>query len=73
MSWLAVAVAALAITTGAWLIGPAGIPERVLAALAAVFLLYLEPLWVGVGAGCLVAAVAVHLLTVRRRAPAVQS
>jgi len=69
----AVAVGALAITTGAWLVGPAGIPERVLAALAAVFLLYLEPLWVGIGAGCLAAAVAVHLLSRRRRAPAVQS
>src|SRR5918993_3561928 len=40
----AVAVAALAVATGGWLLGPARPPERVLAGLAAPFLLYLEPL-----------------------------
>jgi TRAP transporter 4TM/12TM fusion protein len=57
----AVAVAALAVATGGWLLGPARPPERVLAGLAAPFLLYLEPLTIAVGAGLLVAAVAVHL------------
>ena len=57
----AVAVAALAVATGGWLLGPARPPERVLAGLAAPFLLYLEPLTIAVGAGLLVAAVVVHL------------
>ena len=57
----AVAVAALAVATGGWLLGPARLPERVLAGLGALFLLYLEPLTIAVGAGLLVAAVAVHL------------
>jgi TRAP-type uncharacterized transport system fused permease subunit len=57
----AVAVAALAVATGGWLLGPARPPERVLAGLAALCLLYLEPLTIAVGAGLLVVAVAVHL------------
>ena len=63
----ALAVAALAVATGAWLLGPAGPVERVLAALGALFLLYLEPLSVAVGVGVLVLAVVVHLLGLRRR------
>jgi hypothetical protein len=62
-----VAVAALALATGAWLAGPAGWPERVLAGLAAVLLLYLEPATIGAGLALAAAAVAVHLLTRRRR------
>ena len=62
-----VAVAALALATGAWLAGPAGWPERVLAGLAAVLLLYLEPAAIGTGLALAAAAVAVHLLTRRRR------
>jgi TRAP transporter 4TM/12TM fusion protein len=63
-----VAVAALALATGAWLAGPAGWPERALAGLAAVLLLYLEPASIGVGLALAAAAVAVHLLTRQRRA-----
>ncbi|HEY7605245.1 MAG TPA: TRAP transporter fused permease subunit, partial [Actinomycetes bacterium] len=44
----AVAVAALAVATGGWLLGPARPPERVLAGLASLFLLYLEPLTIAV-------------------------
>jgi TRAP transporter 4TM/12TM fusion protein len=62
-----VAVAALALATGAWLAGPAGWPERALAGLAAVLLLYLEPAAIGAGLALAAAAVAVHLLTRRRR------
>ena len=62
-----VAVAALALATGAWLAGPAGWPERVLAGLAAVLLLYLEPAAIAAGLALAAAAVAVHLLTRRRR------
>jgi TRAP transporter 4TM/12TM fusion protein/TRAP transporter TAXI family solute receptor len=63
----AVAVAALAVATGGWLLGPARPPERVLAGLAALLLLYLEPLTIAAGAGLLVAAVAVHLALRRAR------
>jgi TRAP-type uncharacterized transport system fused permease subunit len=65
----AVAVAALAMVTGQWLFGPAGRPERVLAAVAALLLLYLEPTTVFLGLGALVLAVAVHLLGRRFRPP----
>ena len=58
----ALAVAALAIATGAWLIGPARIPERVLCGAAGVLLLYLEPFWVAVGVGVLALGIVVHLV-----------
>jgi TRAP transporter 4TM/12TM fusion protein len=66
----AVAVAALAVATGGWLAGPAGRPERVLAGLAALPLLYLEPRTIAAGLAMAAAAVAVHLLARRRRAAA---
>jgi TRAP transporter 4TM/12TM fusion protein len=65
----ALGVAALAVVTGAWLLGPARWPERVLCAAAAVLLLYLQPLSIAIGVGCLVVAVGVHLAT-RSREPA---
>ncbi|MFI0416744.1 TRAP transporter permease [Spongiactinospora sp. 9N601] len=61
----AVAVAALAAATGGWLIGPARWPERVLCALAAVFLLYLESASAAIGLALLGLAVLIHL-TLRR-------
>ncbi|MGH3775081.1 MAG: TRAP transporter permease [Pseudonocardiaceae bacterium] len=61
----AVAVAALAVATGGWLIRPAGWAERVLCLAAALLLLYLEPATIAVGAGLLAAAVVIHLLTSR--------
>ncbi len=63
------AVVALAVATGRWLVRPAGVPERVLAAVAAVALLYLEPASIAVGAGAFALAVVVHLAA-RREAPA---
>jgi TRAP-type uncharacterized transport system fused permease subunit len=45
----ALAVMALAAATGRWIVGPAGVPERVLAAVAALALLYLEPLTIASG------------------------
>jgi len=63
----AVAVAALAVVTGKWLLGPAGSPERVLCLIAALLLLYLEPLPVFIGLGVLSAGIVVHLLTRRTR------
>ena len=61
------AVAALAVVTGAWLFGPAKVPERVLMFVAAIALLVMEPLWIGVGAAFLVAGVAVHMIGLKRR------
>jgi TRAP-type uncharacterized transport system fused permease subunit len=60
------AVGALAVVTGSWLVGPAKIPERVLFLVAAVALLVMEPLWIGVGAAFMAAGVAVHLIGLRR-------
>ena len=65
----ALAVAALAVVTGKWLVGPARLPERVLAAVAALLLLYLEPVTVVAGLGALALAVAVHLLGRRFEPP----
>jgi TRAP transporter 4TM/12TM fusion protein len=61
------AVAALAVVTGGWLIRSAGWPERVLCVPAAALLLYLNPATIVAGVGLLAAAVAVHLV-LRRRA-----
>jgi len=60
-------VAALAVVTGAWVFGPAGWPERILCAVAALLLLYLATPSVLAGAALLATAVAVHLVLRRRR------
>ena len=67
------AVAALAAAAGGWIVGPAHVGERVLAFGAALLLLYLEPLTIGVGVGLLGLAVAVHLLRRRLVSPATDS
>ncbi|MGY1826943.1 TRAP transporter permease [Blastococcus sp. SYSU DS0541] len=61
------AVGALAVVTGKWLIGPAGWPERALFLGAAIALLVMEPLWIAIGLGFGVLGTAVHLV-MRRRA-----
>jgi TRAP transporter 4TM/12TM fusion protein len=61
------AVSALAVVTGSWLLGPAKIPERVLFLVAAIALLVMEPLWIGIGAAFMAAGVAVHLIGLKRR------
>ncbi|NUW33968.1 TRAP transporter fused permease subunit [Nonomuraea sp. SMC257] len=58
----AVAVAALAMATG----GLPGIPERLLAAVAAVLLLFLEPVPIAAGLAVLAVSAAVHLIRQRR-------
>ncbi|MPZ79937.1 MAG: TRAP transporter fused permease subunit [Actinophytocola sp.] len=64
--WVAVVsalgVAALAVLTGGWLFGPARWPERALCAVAALLLLYLQPLSIAIGVGFFVVAIVVHLL-----------
>ncbi|MGC4851167.1 TRAP transporter permease [Micromonospora sp. DT15] len=63
----ALSVAVLAVAAGGWLpgVGPAGVPERVLGALAGVTLLWLEPVPVTLGAA--LAAIAAAGVIVRRR------
>jgi len=63
-----VAVAALAVATGAWLIGPAGWPERVLLGAGSIPLLVMEPIFLGVGVAAIVAGLLVHLAGRRRHA-----
>ncbi len=63
----ALGVAALAVVTSGWLVGPARWPERVLCVPAALLLLYLQPLSIAIGVGFAVVAVVVHLLG--RRTP----
>jgi hypothetical protein len=60
-------VVGLAILTGGWVFGPAGWPERVLAGVGALLLLYLATPTVLTGAALLAVAVAVHLILRRRR------
>jgi len=57
------AVASLAVATGAWLIGPARRPERVLLGLGAIPLLVISPVPVALGAAAIVAGLVVHLAT----------
>ena len=64
----AVAVAALAVATGAWLLGPARLPERILCGAAGLILLYLEPLWILIGLAVLAVGAAVHVVGRRQLA-----
>lgn len=57
----ALGVAALAVVTGGWLLGPARWPERAMCVPAALLLLYLQPLSIAIGIGFVVVAVIVHL------------
>jgi TRAP transporter 4TM/12TM fusion protein len=63
----ALAVAALAVVTGGWMVRRAGWPERLLCAAAAALLLYLNPVTIAVGAGLLAVALGLHLIMARRR------
>ncbi|MGH3712433.1 MAG: TRAP transporter permease [Micromonosporaceae bacterium] len=66
----AAAVAALAVVTGRWIAGPAGWPERLLAAAAALVLLYLQPVTAAIGLALLATAVIAHFVLRRRRTSA---
>jgi TRAP transporter 4TM/12TM fusion protein len=71
MAWTAavgaLAVAALAVVTGGWMIRRAGWPERSLCAAAAALLLYLNPVTIAVGVGLLAIAAALNLVIARTR------
>lgn len=58
----AVAVTALAGASTGWILGPAGWPERALLAVAALLLLYLNPVSIGIGLACAVAAAGLHVV-----------
>jgi TRAP-type uncharacterized transport system fused permease subunit len=59
-------VCALAIVTGGWVLRRAAALERIVSAVAALCLLYLEPATVLAGATLLAAALVLHLLRTRR-------
>ncbi|MET0425064.1 MAG: TRAP transporter fused permease subunit, partial [Actinoplanes sp.] len=69
-----VGVAALAVATGGWIpgLGRAGWVARGLSTVAGLLFLYLEPLTIAVGAGCLVAAVAWTAVLPAAQPPAAQ-
>lgn len=63
----ALAVAALAVVTGGWIVGPADWPQRLLCLPAALLLLYLHPVTIAVGLAFGAAAVIVNLLARQRQ------
>jgi TRAP transporter 4TM/12TM fusion protein len=67
----AVAVAALAVATGGWFLGPAGRAERILLGAGALALLYTDPLFVAAGLTAIAVGVVVHVA--RRRRAAVEA
>jgi TRAP-type uncharacterized transport system fused permease subunit len=69
----ALAVVALAVVTGAWVLGPATWPERVLFGIGALALLVTEPIWIGFGVVAMAAGVGLHLMRRRRDVPPTQA
>ena len=63
-----VAVAALAAVTGGWIIGPATRLQRLLCVPAALLLLYLQPVTIGLGLAFLAVAAVANLITRQRTA-----
>ena len=63
-----IAVSALAVATGGWLLGPAGWAERVLLGVGAIALLVMEPIYLGVGVVVIMAGLLVHIAGRRRHA-----
>jgi TRAP transporter 4TM/12TM fusion protein len=61
----AIGVAGLAVATGAWAIGPATWPERVLFGLGGIALMVTAPLWIAVGLGLMAVGAGLHVA--RRR------
>ncbi len=66
----AIAVAALAVVTGAWILGPATWPERLAFAVGAGALLMTTPIPVVIGLVAIVAGLLMHVARRRRLAPA---
>ena len=64
----AIGVSGLAVATGAWLLGPAGWPERILFGVGGIVMLVLSPVFVAIGLGVMAAGLAVHLVARHRDA-----
>jgi TRAP transporter 4TM/12TM fusion protein len=64
----AVAVSALAVLTGGWLIGPAGWPERILIGIGALALLVTTPVAIAAGLTAIALGLGLHLWNRRRAA-----
>jgi hypothetical protein len=64
-------VASLAVVTGAWFLGQATWPERLLFAAGALALLVTTPLTIGIGLAAIIAGGALHLHRRRRGSPSV--
>ena len=62
----AIGVGGLAVATGAWLLGPASWPERVLFGLGGLALMVTSPLFIGAGLALMVAGLILHLVSRRR-------
>ena len=62
----AIGVSGLAVATGAWLIGPAGWPERLLFGLGGLAMLVTAPIFIAIGLGLMATGLVVHLLGRRR-------
>jgi TRAP-type uncharacterized transport system fused permease subunit len=65
----AIAVGALAVVTGGWLVGPASWPERLVFAVGAVALLMLAPIPIAIGLAAVALGVIAHLARRRRELP----
>jgi TRAP transporter 4TM/12TM fusion protein len=63
-----IAVVALGLALDGWFRGEIRLPARLVLGVAALLLLYLEPLWAGIGLAVFAAGLALHLLTRRPRA-----
>lgn len=64
-----IAVAALAACTGGWLYGPANAIERILCVPAALLLLYLQPVTIGIGLAFLAIAFGLNFARTRNNTP----
>ncbi|WP_336714762.1 TRAP transporter permease [Arthrobacter sp. USHLN218] len=62
----AVAVAALAVATGGWIIGPATWLERAVIGLGSLPLLVMEPMYLAIGAAVVAAGLLLHVVRIRR-------
>ncbi|EMY34164.1 TRAP transporter, 4TM/12TM fusion protein [Arthrobacter crystallopoietes BAB-32] len=62
----AVAVSALAVTTGGWILGPANWLERGLIGLGSLPLLVMEPMYLGIGAAVIAIGLPLHVIRIKR-------
>lgn len=67
----AVAVAALAVATGGWIIGPASWLERAVIGLGSLPLLVMEPMYLAIGAAMVAAGLLLHVVRTKRHANSV--